>query len=69
MAFNTTTSKVMFFDFYSRIHASDDFKKFVTIDNAGIVYILEEINNINKSPAHFKKSPTNLTKFTLDNVF
>ena len=29
----------------TRIHASEDFKKFVTIDNAGIIYILEEINN------------------------
>ena len=69
MDFNQLLQMLYFFNFYSRIHASDDFKKFVTIDNAGIVYILEEINNINKSPAHFKKSPTNLTKFTLDNVF
>lgn len=29
----------------TRIQASDDFKKFVTIDDAGIVYILEEIQN------------------------
>ena len=29
----------------TRIFASRDFKKFVTIDDAGIVYILEEVSN------------------------
>ena len=30
----------------TRIFASNDFKKFVTVDDAGIVYILQEVDNI-----------------------
>jgi hypothetical protein len=39
----------------TRIHASKDFKKFVTIDDAGIVYILEEI------PSSFVNNSENIT--------
>ena len=30
----------------TRIYASNDFKKFVTVDDAGIVYILQEVDNL-----------------------
>ena len=30
----------------TRIFASEDFKKFVTVDDAGIVYILQEVDNV-----------------------
>ena len=43
----------------TRIFASRDFKKFVTIDDAGIVYNLEEVFNSATSMASFSK-PTSL---------
>ena len=47
----------------SKIHASEDFKKFVTIDNAGIVYILEEISNMEKRSPNFLSSTYSPTNF------